>query len=59
MKLLIQVCLYTIWSWLNKLGYEYKDVCKDIFIERYKQLNLVKDCANFLKIMEDLKSYIV
>lgn len=29
------------WNWLYKLGFEYKDVKKDVFIEEYKWLDMI------------------
>ena len=46
-------------TWLRKLGYVYKDVCKDVFVDRHEQSDVVEDCANFLKKMEELKPYMV
>lgn len=42
-------------TWLNKLGYEYKDVRKDVLIDGHERPDVVEDRANFLKVMEDLK----
>lgn len=36
-----------------------KDICKDIFVNRYKQSNIIKDLANFLKKIEELKPYTI
>ena len=36
----------------------YKNV-KDIFLDKHKQSDIVEDCVNFLKKMEEYKSYIV
>lgn len=47
------------WSWLNKLGYKYKDVYKNVFINEHKQLDMVKNCINFLKVMKNLKLYMI
>ena len=46
-------------TWLRKLGYVYKDVRKDVFVDRHERPDVVKDCANFLRKMEELKPYIV
>ena len=46
-------------NWLRKLGYEYKNVRKDVFIDGHGQLDIVKDQINFLQKMEELKPYIV
>lgn len=56
---LIEICSYTTWIWLNKLGYSYEDVYKDVFVDWHKQPDIVKDCVNFLKVIKDLKPYIV
>lgn len=55
----IVIYLYTAQRWLNKLNYKYKDVRKDVFVDKYKQSNIVKDCKNFPKKMKKLKSYMV
>lgn len=36
-----------------------KHVRKDIFVDQYKQLDVVEDCVNFLKKMEELKLYMI
>lgn len=53
----IRSCIAQIW--LYKLGYIYENVHKDIFVDEYEQLDVIKDHANFLKKMEELKLYIV
>lgn len=45
--------------WLDKLEYEYKNIHKDIFINKYEQLDINKDCKVFIKKMKELKSYIM
>ena len=55
----IEICSRTARTWLNKLGYEYKDVRKDVFIDGHERPDMVEDRANFLKVMEDLKPYMV
>lgn len=32
---------------------------KDVFVDRYKQTDVVEDCKNFLKKIEELKPYMV
>lgn len=59
MEVLIEIHLCTTQCWLNKLGYEYKDVYKDVFIDAHRCLDIVEDHAKFLKVMKDLKPYIV
>ena len=55
----IVICLRTTRRWLCKLGYEYKDVCKNVFVDGHEQSDIVKDHKNFLKKMEELKFYMV
>ncbi len=45
--------------WLGKLGYEYKDVRKDVFVDKCKPSDIVENRKNFLKKMEKLKPYVV
>lgn len=59
MKISIEICLCITQFWLNKLGHEYKYIYKDIFINGYKWLDIVENYTNFLKIMKDLKSYMI
>lgn len=37
----------------------YKDIYKDVFVDRHKKANMIKDCANFLKKIEELKVFLV
>ena len=53
------ICSCTARRWLYKLGYEYKDVRKDIFVNRHERSDVVEDCKNFLLKMEELKPYVV
>ena len=46
-------------NWLRKLGYEYKDVRKDVFVDGHERSDVVEDRKNFLQKMEELKPYIV
>ena len=41
------------------MGFEYKDMKKDIFIDGHKRSDLVEDCKRFLNKMENLKPYLV
>lgn len=43
----IEICLHTARTWLNKLGYEYKDLRKNVFIDGHKRPDVVEDSANF------------
>lgn len=37
----------------------YKNICKEVFVDRHEQSNVVEDCANFLKKIKELKSYMI
>lgn len=49
----------TAQTWLCKLGYVYKDVRKDVFVDRHERSDVIEDRASFLKRMEELKPFIV
>ena len=49
----------TAQRWLGRLGYEYKDVLKDVFIDGHERSDVVEDRKNFLGRMEELKPYVV
>lgn len=44
---------------MNKLGYKYKNIYKDVFIDGYEWPKIVEDHTNFLKVMKDLKLYMI
>lgn len=46
-------------TWLGQLRYKYKNIYKDIFIDKYEQLNITKDCKSSLSKIKELKLYIV
>ena len=58
-KIPIVIRLRIARNWLCKLGYEYKDVRKDVFVDGHEQSDIVEDQINFLQKMEELKPYIV
>lgn len=51
--------MHTARNWLHKQEYEYKDVCKDVFIDEHKWSDVIEDWKNFLQKVEELKPYIV
>lgn len=59
MEVPIEIRSRTARSWLNKLGYEYKNVRKDVFIDEHERPDVMEDRATFLKVMEDLKPYMI
>ena len=46
-------------NWLHKLGFQYKEVKKDVFIDGHERPDVVKDRNQFLKVMEELKPFMV
>ena len=55
----IKIISHTARNWLYKLGYDYKDGKKDVFIDGHERLDIVQNCENFLKVMKKLKPYFV
>lgn len=55
----IMIRLRTARRWLCKLGYEYKNVCKDVFVDRHERSDVMEDRKKFLKKMKELKLYMV
>lgn len=49
----------TAQRWLRKLGYEYKNVRKNVFIDGHERSDVIEDRNNFLKKMEELKPYMI
>ena len=46
-------------TWLRKLGFVYKEVRKDVFIDGHERPDVVEDRNRFLAKMEELKPYMV
>lgn len=44
---------------LYQLDFKYKDVKKNVFVDRHEQPDVVKDYKRFLNIIEELKPYMV
>lgn len=59
METSITICSQTLRTWLHKLRCVYKDIQKDVFVDRYEQSHVVENCINFLKKIEELKPYMV
>lgn len=55
----IEIKSRTVCKWLYKLGFKYKNVKKNVFVDKYEQPDVVEDCEKFLNIMKDLKPYLV
>lgn len=48
-----------IQKWLHKLGFKYKIIKKDVYIDKYKCLDIVENCQKILKIMKNLELYLI
>lgn len=55
----VEIKLRTARKWLHKLGFEYKDVEKDVFVDGHEQPDMVEDCANFLNLKKNMEPYLV
>lgn len=55
----IEIKSRTARKWLHKLGFQYKDIKRDIFIDGYERPDVVEDRQKFLRIMKDLEPYLV
>ena len=49
----------TAQGWQDRLGYEYNDVRKDVFINTHERSDVMEDRKNLLGRMEELKLYMV
>lgn len=41
-------------NWLHELGFEYKDVKKDVFVDGHERPDVIEDCKKFLSTMKNL-----
>lgn len=55
----IEIKSRTAQNWFHRLGFEYKDIKKDVFVDGHEQSDVVEDRENFLKMMKDLEPYLV
>lgn len=55
----IEIKSRTARNWLHKLGFEYKDVKKDVFVDGHERPNVMENCKKFLSTMKDLEPYLV
>lgn len=53
------ICLCTAQRQLCKLRYKYKDIHKDVSMNRYKRSNIVENCKIFFIKIKKLKLYMV
>lgn len=55
----IEIKSCTTCNWLYKLGFKYKNIKKDVFINKHKKLDIIQACENFVKVMKELKPYFI
>ena len=55
----IEIKSRTARKWLYKLGFEYKDIKKDVFVDGHERPDVVEDRQKFLRIMKGLEPYLV
>lgn len=55
----VVICSCTVQTWLRKLGFVYKKMCKDVFIDSYEWPDVMEDQNCFLIKIEELKPYMV
>lgn len=59
LKTLIKIRSRMAQKWLNQLGYKYRNIKKDVFIDGHERPDVVEDWKVFLKTMSDLESYFI
>lgn len=45
--------------WLNCLGYSFRDIKKDVFVDGHGRPDVIEDRAKFLKSIAELEPYLV
>lgn len=55
----VKIKLHMARNWLHQPSFKYKDIKKDVFVNEYEQPDVIEDRERFLKIMEELKPYMV
>ena len=53
------ICLRTARKWLNRLGYEWKDILKGISFDGHERKDVVEYREIFLEKMKSLPSYFI
>lgn len=46
-------------KWLNRLGYRYRHMGKNVFVDGQERADIIEDQKIFLKIMEEMEPYLV
>ncbi len=55
----VEIKSQTAQKWLHKLGFEDKDVKKDVFVDGHERPDLVEHSERFLKKIKELEQYLV
>lgn len=58
-KSLIEIKSRIVYNWLHKFGFEYKDVNKDVFVDKYEWPDVFEDHKKFLGMIKELKPYLI
>ncbi len=53
------IASYSAQRWLCKLSFEYKNVKKNVIMDKHKPSDVIDDSNNFLRLMNELKPYTV
>lgn len=54
-----EICSKTIQKWLNRLGYKWKEVQKDAFLDKHEEKDMVEYKKTFLNEIKLLLPYFV
>ena len=46
-------------KWLNRLGYKYRHIGKNVFIDGHERPDVIEDRRDFFEVMEELEPYFV
>lgn len=46
-------------NWLHKLGFQYKNIEKGVFVDKHKSSDMIEDYKKFLSRIKDLKPYLI
>lgn len=58
-QFLIEIKLQIVRKWLYKLGFEYKNIKKDIFIDMHQRSDIMGDYKRIFRKIEEHKLYLV
>lgn len=58
-QVLVEIKLQIAQRLLHKLGLKYKDMKKNVFVDRYKKPDIIKDQKEFLKTINIRKLFLI